>query len=263
MPQKQILKRLSTEEFCIQYRNAFGTDAAEKLSAGLQTGCPLLQSALQPLADDAYKMFHCRLIPTVPSEYVMGVRTPQLRKLARIAARWNGAAEFRTQLPHTYYEENNLHAFMIEQLNDFEDTVHALNLFLPYVDNWATCDMLRPKVFGTHLTELLPKIHTWIASDATYAVRFGIEMLMCYYLEDTFDPTYLNMVATLRSKEYYIRMMIAWYFATALAKQYKATLPYLTENRLDTWTHNRTIQKAVESFRITDEQKLYLRTLKR
>lgn len=165
-------------------------------------------------------------------------------------------------LPHTYYEENNLHGFFIEKIKDFNKAIEALEKFLPYVDNWATCDMMRPKVFKKNTKPLFEKCMEWLNAEDTYTVRFGIGMLMSYFLDDEFRVDILNSVAEIRSDEYYINMMIAWFFATALAKQYDATLPFIENNRLDMWVHNKTIQKAVESYRITPEQKAYLKTLK-
>ena len=166
-------------------------------------------------------------------------------------------------LLHDYYEENNLHAFLIEGIRDYEECIRALDAFLPYVDNWATCDMMAPKIFKKHLAKLEPKIEEWMASEHVYTVRYGIGMLMRYYLDEEFETEYLEKVAAVESEEYYVKMMAAWYFATALAKQYEKTLPFLTEGRLEKWTHNKAVQKAVESNRITAEQKKYLRTLKR
>ena len=201
-------------------------------------------------------------MPTVDPDTVIGVRMPALRKLVKDFAETPEAAEFLKALPHRYYEENNLHGLLISAMRDYDRAVAALDAFLPYVDNWATCDLIRPKVFQKHLPELLEKIQVWLASDHTYTVRFGLEMLMTCYLDDAFRPEYLELAAGVRSGEYYVNMMIAWYFATALAKQYDAALPYLRERRLDPWTHNKAIQKAIESCRVTGEQKAYLRTLK-
>lgn len=215
------------------------------------------------MQDEKYKQFNCKLIPTVDPAAVIGVRVPNLRKLAK---ELNGTAEaqaFLSELPHKYYDENNLHAYLIALMKDYEACIAALEAFLPYIDNWATCDGLSPKVFKKHLSELLEHINVWIASGETYTVRFAIGMLMQFYLDDAFDIVYLDMVASVQSEEYYVNMMIAWYFATALAKQYDAVLPYLQEHRLAVWTHNKTIQKAIESYRITDEQKIYLKGLKR
>lgn len=220
------------------------------------------QKRLFELQDLPYRDFQAKLIPTVAPETVIGVRTPALRKLARELAKGENIQPFLDALPHRYFDENNLHAFLIEQCKDFDRTVALLDAFLPFVDNWATCDLCSPKVFARHLPELLPHIKRWTASGRTYTIRFGLEMLMRYYLDGAFQPAYLDLAASLRSEEYYVNMMIAWFFATALAKQYDATLPYLTERRLAAWTHNKAIQKAVESSRITTEQKGYLKTLK-
>ena len=210
-----------------------------------------------------FQAFHEKLIPTVPPETVIGIRTPVLRRFASDYAKTPDAAEFRASLPHAYYEENNLHAFLIEKIQDFDQALAALEAFLPYIDNWATCDALAPKVFAKHTDELLPHIESWIASEKTYTVRYGLGALMRYYLDEHFKPEYLTLAAGVRSEEYYVNMMIAWFFATALAMQYDAALHILSEHRLDVWTHNKTIQKARESFRITDAQKAYLSTLKR
>ena len=221
-----------------------------------------VQERLFELQDLKYREFQCKLMPTVDPDTVIGVRTPELRKLAKAFAKEQGAAEFMQALPHKYYEENNLHGFMIETMKDYGQVIAALDAFLPYVDNWATCDLMSPKVFRKYLPELLEQIRRWMASSHTYTIRFGIEMLMTFYLDEQFKPEYLGWVAEVHSGEYYVNMMIAWYFATALAKQYDAALPYIQERRLETWTHNKAIQKAIESYRITDEQKNCLRGLK-
>lgn len=221
-----------------------------------------VQTRLFELQDLKYRDFNSKLIPTVDRSTVIGVRTPELRKFAKAFAKTPEAAEFLQILPHKYYEENNLHGFLIENMKDYDQAIAALDAFLPYVDNWATCDLMRPKVFKKHMPELREQIKIWIASDHTYTVRFGIEMLMSFYLDEPFQPEYLEWVAGVKSEEYYVNMMIAWYFATALAKQYDATLPYIQQCRMEPWTHNKAIQKAIESYRITDEQKAYLRSLK-
>lgn len=223
----------------------------------------IIRDRLFEMQDAEYRDFHSRLMPTVKKELIIGVRTPDLRKFANEISGSPLADEFMKILPHKYYEENNLHAFLIEKINDFNLCAAELDRFLPFVDNWATCDMMRPKVFKKHLPELLEKIKTGIESENTYTVRFAIEMLMCYYLDEAFDISYPAAVAQIRSDEYYIKMMQAWYFATALAKQYDSVIPYLEQNRLDADTHNKTIRKAIESYRITEEQKKYLRRLKR
>jgi 3-methyladenine DNA glycosylase AlkD len=221
-----------------------------------------IQRRLFELQDLKYKEFHCKLMPTVNPETVIGVRTPNLRKLAKEYSKTPEALEFLEILPHKYYEENNLHGFLIETIRYYDSAIDAVDTFLPYIDNWATCDLISPKVFKKHLPELYEKIKAWLKSDRTYTVRFGIGMLMSFYLDDNFKPEMLELVAGVRSEEYYINMMIAWYFATALAKQYDAALPYIREQRLEKWTHNKAIQKALESYRISDETKAYLRTLK-
>lgn len=221
-----------------------------------------IQARLFALQDFKYRDFQCKLMPTVNPETVIGVRTPDMRKLAKEYSKTPEAMEFIKILPHEYYEENNLHGFLIETIKDYDQVIEAIDAFLPYVDNWATCDLMSPKVFKKHLPELYEKIIDWLKSSHTYTVRFGIEMLMSFYLDEHFQPETLELVAKVKSQEYYVNMMIAWYFATALAKQYDASLPYIQEQRLDRWTHNKAIQKAIESYRITDEQKSYLRTLK-
>lgn len=210
------------------------------------------------LQDTGYRDFHSKLMPTVKKELVIGVRTPDLRRLAKEISKTEYAADFLEILPHKYYEENNLHAFLIEEIKDYDECISQINRFLPFVDNWATCDMMRPKIFKKHLPQLLSEIKKWINSDDVYAVRFGIEMLMCHYLDDAFRPEYPEWVSQIKSDEYYIKMMVAWYFATALSKRYDDIVPYMENYRLDTDTHNKTIRKAIESYRITDEQKAYL-----
>lgn len=214
------------------------------------------------LQDLKYRDFQAKLMPTVDPETVIGVRTPELRRLAKEYAKTPESREFLKLLPHRYYEENNLHGFLLETVKDYGQAMEYVENFLPYINNWATCDMVCPKVFGKHLPELLEKIRVWIASGETYTVRFGLGMLMRFCLDEAFRPEYLELAASLRSEEYYVNMMTAWYFATALAKQYGAALPYLQERRLDPWTHNKTIQKALESRRISEEQKTCLRALR-
>ena len=221
-----------------------------------------LQKELFALQDLKYKEFHQKLMPTVNPDKVIGIRTPALRKFAREFGKRAEAKEFIKNLPHKYYEEDNLHAFLLEEIKDYEKLIRELNNFLPFVDNWATCDMLRPKILKKHKTELLKEIKIWLNSKDTYTIRFAVNCLMLYYLEEDFKPEYLQWVKNIESKEYYINMVRAWYFATALAKQYDETVKILENNTLDKWTHNKTIQKAIESYRITNEQKAYLKTLK-
>ncbi|MBR3818037.1 MAG: HAD-IA family hydrolase [Clostridia bacterium] len=222
-----------------------------------------IKSRLFEIRDLKYRDFHSRLMPTVEKSKVIGVRTPELRKFAKEISGTAVAESFIEKLPHKYYEENNLHAFLIEKIKDYDKCIEEVNRFLPYIDNWATCDMMRPKIFKKHLPELLAEIEKWLKSEHTYTVRFGIECLMCYCLDDNFSPEYPETVSAIRTDEYYIKMMQAWYFATALAKRYDDILPFIEQNTLDAETHNKTIRKAVESFRITEEQKSYLRKLKR
>ena len=221
-----------------------------------------VREKLFQMQDLSYRDFHARLMPTVDKKSIIGVRTPELRKFAKEFSRTKEASEFIKVLPREYYEENNLHGFLIEQIKDYEKCIEELDRFLPYVDNWATCDMCVPKVLKKYPLEMEVKIDEWMASGNTYTIRYGIGMLMRFYLDDNFRPEYLEKVADVVSEEYYVKMMVAWYFATALAKQYKAALPYIEEKRLEQWTHNKAIQKAVESRRITKEQKEYLKTLK-
>ena len=221
-----------------------------------------IRQRLFELQDVPYRDFQVKLIPTVETESMIGVRTPALRKLAREYGRRDEIGVFLQDLPHKYFDENQLHAFIISGIKDFETCIMHVEKFLPYVDNWATCDQMSPTVFKKKRQELLPFIREWMKSDRTYTVRFGIGMLMQHYLDEDFDPSYPEMVAGIKSEEYYISMMIAWYYATALVNQYDTVLPYIEEKRLDSQTHNRAIQKAVESYRITQEQKAYLKTLK-
>ncbi len=284
-----------------------------------------IKSRLFELQDLKFREFHCKLIPNVDPETVIGVRTPALRSLAKEMAKREDVDEFLSVLPHRYYDENQLHTFILSGIKDFGKAMDYVNRFLPFVNNWATCDQLSPKIFGKtreNKKRLLQQIKIWLTGKVSldalknesanpcrsepfplshnepipscrsesfspshceplspchcerseaiqnsekihvYAIRFGIEMLMTFFLDEDFKPEYLKIVSKIRSKEYYINMMIAWYFATALAKQYDSTLPFIQKQTLDNWTHNKTIQKAIESYRITDEQKAYLRTLK-
>ncbi len=221
-----------------------------------------VQEELFAMQDVGYRDFHAKLMPTMDKERVIGVRTPALRAFAKVYGKTEEAKIFLQVLPHTYYEENNLHGLLIEQIKDYEECVAELNRFLPYIDNWATCDLLAVRVVKNHLEAFEKEIDRWMASDQTYTIRFGIGMLMHYYLGDAFQLQYPEKVARIRSEEYYVNMMRAWYFATALAKQYEQILPFIEKKRLDVWTHNKTIQKAIESYRITAEQKSYLRILK-
>ena len=221
-----------------------------------------IQQRLFALQDGDYRDFHAGLIPTVPKELVIGVRSPALRSLAKELKGTELAADFMAALPHRYYEENNLHAALIGPMKDFDACLAAVERFLPYVDNWATCDMMSPKALGKNKAALLERIRVWLRSGHTYTVRFAMGMLMSHFLEEDFREEYPALVASVRSEEYYVRMMQAWYFATALAKQYEAAVTYLEQRRLGAWVHNKTIQKARESFRVSQEQKEYLKSLK-
>lgn len=221
-----------------------------------------VQTRLFELQDLKYRDFHAKLMPTVNKEKIIGVRMPALRVFAKKYGKTDEAKEYLQILPHQYYEENNLHGLLIEQIKDYDTCLEELERFLPYIDNWATCDMLAVKVVKKHLDTFTDEVYRWMESDHAYTIRFGISMLMRYYLEDAFQMEYPEKVAQIRSEEYYVNMMRAWYFATALAKQYEKILPFIEEQKLDVWTHNKTIQKAIESYRISPEQKEYLRGLK-
>lgn len=219
-----------------------------------------LQEQLFEMQDLGYREFHSKLMPTVDKEKIIGIRTPQLRKFAKEFAESEEKEIFLNSLPHRYYEEDNLHGFLLEMEKDYDTLVEKVENFLPYVDNWATCDMVRPKIVKRHLPELFEHVKEWLKSEHTYTVRYGVGMLLSFYLDEEFSKNHLEMVAKIRSEEYYVNMMIAWYFATALAKQWDETIVYIENCKLDKWVHNKTIQKAIESYRITKEQKEYLRT---
>ena len=214
------------------------------------------------MRDKDYALMQAKIIPTVAADRIIGVRTPALRTFAKRLYKDRDIEAFLSCLPHPYFDEDQLHAFVISLEKDFDKCIAELDTFLPFIDNWATCDQLSPKVFKKEPEKLLPSIQTWIKSDKTYTVRFAVGLLMQHFLGENFDLRYADMVAAVRSEEYYVNMMIAWYFATALAKQYELVLPYLEEKRLDVWTHNKAIQKSLESYRISDEQKAYLKALK-
>lgn len=222
-----------------------------------------IQKELFALRDISYGDFHAKLVPNIPRELLIGVRVPEARKLAKRLAKEPEASEFLKDLPHKYYDENILHALLISEMKDYDACIVAIDEFLSYIDNWAVCDILSPKIFKEHKTSLLEKIKEWSASDKTYTCRFGLEMLMSYFLDNDFKPDYLEITTSVHSEEYYVRMMIAWFFATALAKHWDTTVKYIEDHRLDTWTHNKAIQKARESRRITPKQKEYLKLLKR
>lgn len=214
------------------------------------------------MQDFKYREFQAKLIPNINSETIIGIRTPELRKYAKDLVKKNEYRLFLDELPHKYFDENQLHAFIISELKDFDLCIFNINKFLPYVDNWATCDQLSPKVFKKRQKDLLKHIKVWISSKDTYSIRFGIGVLMQYFLDDYFKSEYLKLVSSIKSNDYYVNMMISWFFATALAKQYEKTLPFIENNVLDSWIHNKTIQKAIESYRIPSDRKEYLKGLK-
>lgn len=221
-----------------------------------------VQTRLFELQDKKYQDFQSKLIPTMDKKEIIGIRMPVLRAFAKKFGKEKEAKEFLEVLPHQYYEENNLHGLLIEQIKDYEKCIRELNRFLPFIDNWATCDLLSVRTVKNYLDVFIKEVYHWIDSQHTYTIRFGIGMLMRYYLDEYFQMEYLEKVVQVRSDEYYVNMMRAWYFATALAKQYEKTLPFIEKRKLDIWTHNKTIQKAIESYRIMPEQKTYLKTLK-
>lgn len=215
------------------------------------------------IQDTEYADFQCKLTPGVDRSLFIGVRVPAARALAKKLKDDPEVPAFLADVPHKYFDENMLHVLLLSQMKDYEACVEEVEKFLPYVDNWAVCDIMSPKIFAKNKDKLLPRLKQWAKSKHLYTARFGVEMLMSFYLDDDFKPEYLEIPAAIKSDEYYMRMMNAWFYATALAKQWDATIVYLQENRLDAWTHNKTIQKARESYRITPEQKEYLKTLKR
>lgn len=221
-----------------------------------------IQKKLFSMQDVEYRDFSAALIPNIQKERVIGIRVPALRRLAKEIHNTKAANEFLNTLPHYYLEENSLHAFLIEQIKDYDKAILETERFLPFIDNWATCDSMRPKAFAKNLKQLEVKAIEWTKSSHTYTARFGIEALMCYYLGDAFSLNHPKLIAEIKTDEYYLKMMIAWYFATALAKQYILILPFIENKVLDKWTHDKAIQKAVESNRITDRQKEYLKALK-
>ncbi len=221
-----------------------------------------IREELYRLRDEKYRDFQIKLIPSVDASAVIGVRTPELRGYAKQLSKREDVGDFLRDLPHTYFDEDQLHAFIVSEIKDYAACVEEVSRFLPYVNNWATCDQMSPKVFKKHRAELIKKIKEWLGSDKTYTLRFAAGMLMEHYLDEDFSGEYPGIVAGIRSEEYYVNMMRAWYFATALAKQYGNVLPFIEERRLDAWTHNMAIRKAIESLRISPERKAYLKSLK-
>lgn len=213
-------------------------------------------------SDEQYKEFQSKLVPNIPKETVLGVRTPDMRRIAKEIRGTEEAEGFLAELPHKFYEENLVHFFLIAMIKDFDQCVQAVETFLPYVDCWPVCDQSTPKVFAKNHEKLLPLIRKWMDSDRVYTARFGIRMLMNEFLGEDFQPEYLAWVAGVQGEDYYIKMMVAWYFATALAKQYDESVVYIEEHRLEPWTHKKAIQKAVESYRVTEAHKEYLKMLR-
>ncbi len=222
-----------------------------------------IRTRLAALSDAAYADFQRKLIPNVNPAAIIGVRTPALRTFAKQLVRESDVESFLAALPHTTFDENQLHAFIISETKDYGLALRQVEQFLPFIDNWATCDQLSPKSFRKHPEDLLPHVMTWLGSKGEYTVRFAICTLMRYFLDDLFEPSYAELVAQVQREEYYVRMMQAWYFATALAKQYESILPFIEQQRLEPWTHNKAIQKAIESYRVSDAHKAYLKTLRR
>ena len=222
-----------------------------------------IQKELFALQGKEYMKFLSKLTPNVSEDTIIGVRIPEIRKLAKKLVKNNEYEDFLKELPHKYYDENLLHGAIISESKDFEKCIKLLDNFLPFVDNWAVCDTISPKIFKKYKKELIEKIKEWSQSDKTYTCRFGVEMLMTHFLDEDFKKEYLEMVADIHSEEYYVKMVVAWFFATALAKQWDYAVIYLEDNRLDVWVHNKTIQKARESLRILEDKKWYLKGLKR
>ena len=230
----------------------------------MNTASETIRKALLDRADASYKEFQSALLPSVDPDRVIGVRTPDLRRYARSLAGTREAADFLEDLPHRYYEEDNLHAALIEQIRDFDAALTEVKRFLPYIDNWATCDGFCPKILRTDLPRLWTEIQRWLASDQPYVVRYALVRMTFWYLDaPEFVSEALRLAAEVKSDHYYVRMAQAWFFSIALVKQYDAALPYLTEHRLPVWVHNKAIQKAIESYRPSPEVKAYLKTLKR
>nr|WP_288167011.1 DNA alkylation repair protein [uncultured Peptoniphilus sp.] len=221
-----------------------------------------IKEELLALQDISYADFQAKLTPNIPRDLFIGVRVPELRKLSKKVVEDPETSKFLKNLPHKYYDENMLHGLIISEIKDYDACIVAVDDFLPYVDNWAVCDIMSPKIFKKNKEALLKKIKEWSASEKTYTCRFGIETLMSHFLDDDFKPEYLEIALSGNSEDYYVRMMIAWFFATALAKEWDEAIKYIEDQRLDPWTHNKTIQKARESRRITPKEKEYLKSLR-
>ena len=221
-----------------------------------------LYRRLAEVKDDAYREFQAKLVPNIPKETILGVRTPEMRKIAKEVFESAERDAFLNDLPHKYYEENLIHFFVLAMIRDFDECVRRVEAFLPYVDCWPASDQATPKSFRKNHEKLLPYIEKWIASDHVYTARFGLRMLMNEFLDADFKEEYLALAASKQGEDYYLKMMIAWFFATALAKRYDETVPYLEQHRLDEWVHKKAIRKAIESFRVSDAHKEYLKRLR-
>jgi 3-methyladenine DNA glycosylase AlkD len=218
---------------------------------------------LLKINDLEYVSFQSKLIPNINPDTIIGVKTPELKRIAKELYKNNDYENFLNSLPHKYFEENIIHGLLISEFKDYNLCINYIDKFLPYIDNWAVCDQTNPKVFKKHKEEVLIKINEWINSNEIYKIRFGVKTLMSHFLDDDFNKDYLKLPLIIKNDDYYVKMMIAWYYATALAKQYDEAIKIIESNELDIFIHNKTIQKAIESFRVTDEHKKYLRTLKR
>ncbi len=221
-----------------------------------------IQKGLFSMQDKKYAEFQAKLTPTVDKSFFIGVRVPKLRQYASDLIKSKNYSRFLDELPHKYYDENLLHSILISKIKDYSEALERIEEFLPYIDNWAVSDTLSPGIFKKHKPELIIKIKEWAKSPETYTCRFGIDMLMTHFLDEDFKPEYLKIPARIKSDEYYVNMMLAWFFATALAKQWDETVPYIENSVLPKWVHNKTITKSVESYRITEEQKTYLKQLR-
>ena len=222
-----------------------------------------IQESLMLYKDDKNAAFQAKLTPGVPTDTFLGVKTPNIRIIEKQFRNLPEKETFLNALPHKYFDENMLHGIFISNMKSYDSVISAVNKFLPYIDNWAVCDSLRPNVFKKEKNGLIELIRGWISSQKTYVCRFGVGMLMTYYLDGDFSPEYLAIPAAIHSDEYYINMMIAWFYATALAKRWEDSLPYIENGTLDSWVHNKTIQKACESYRISDERKAYLKKFRK
>lgn len=223
----------------------------------------MYKSRLLELSDEEYAGFQSKLTPGIDRKLFIGVRVPEARKLAKEIYKSGNGDEFLLELPHEYYDENMLHGLILSEYKDYDECILQVDRFLPYVDNWAVCDIMSPKCFKKNKDRLIEKIVEWSGSSEVYTARFGMEMLMTHFLDEDFKPEYLDIPARVKLEDYYAKMMVAWFFATALAKQWDATVPYIENGRLERWTHNKTIQKARESYRISRQQKEYLKSLKK